>query len=137
MPVHVLVVDDNQLLAEAVASLLEADARIEVVGCARNGAEAVDFAHKLVPDVVLMDIRMPLMSGIEATERILAWRPEIKVVILTAQGSAAEIDAAFMAGAVACLTKEDLGARLTETMLRAARPAQRELAASFTGHGLP
>jgi DNA-binding NarL/FixJ family response regulator len=137
MPVHVLVVDDNPLLAEAVTSLLETDPRIAVVGCAGNGAEAVDFARKLVPDVVLMDIRMPLMSGVEATERILEWRPEIKVLILTAHGSVAEIDAAFAAGAAACLTKDDLGARLTETVLRVARPSQRELAASFAGYGLP
>ena len=136
MPVHVLVADDNPLLAEAVAALLETDARIEVVGCAGNGAEAVDFTHKLAPDVVLMDIRMPLMSGIEATRRILAARPETRVLILTAHGSAAEIDAAFAAGAVGCITKDDLGARLIETVLGAVQPRSRELAASFSALGL-
>jgi DNA-binding NarL/FixJ family response regulator len=130
MRVHVLVVDDNPLLAEAVAALLESDARIQVLGCAENGAEAVDFARKLVPDVVLMDIRMPVMSGIEATEKILDWLPEVKVLILTAHGSQAEIDSAFAAGA-GCLTKDDLGSRLTEAVLELVQPRRREFAARF------
>jgi DNA-binding NarL/FixJ family response regulator len=136
MRVHVLIADDNPLLAEAVAALLETDSRIEVVGCAENGAEAVDFARKLVPDVILMDIRMPVMSGIEATERITAWLPEVKVLILSAHGSAEEIECAFGAGAVGCLTKDDLGVRLVETVLEAAQPRRREFAASFAAEGL-
>jgi DNA-binding NarL/FixJ family response regulator len=136
MRVHVLVVDDNPLLAEAVAALLESDPRIEVVGCAENGAEAVDFARKLVPDVVLMDIRMPVMSGIEATERILAWRPEVRVLILTGQGSEAEVEAAFAAGAVGYLTKDDLGRRLIDRVLELAQPRRPEFAASFMDEGL-
>jgi DNA-binding NarL/FixJ family response regulator len=136
MRVHVLVVDDNPLLAEAVSALLETDARIAVVGCAENGAEAVDFARKLVPDVVLMDIRMPVMSGVEATERILDWLPEVKVLILTALGSEEEIEAAFAAGAVGCLTTDDLGSRLIETVLGVTEPRRREFAASFLGSEL-
>jgi DNA-binding NarL/FixJ family response regulator len=136
MRVHVLLVDDNPLLAEAVAALLETDARIEVVGCAENGAEAVDFARKLVPDVVLMDIRMPVMSGIEATERIVAWQPGVKVLILTAHGADAEIEAAFTAGAVGCLTKDDLGRRLIDRVIELAQPKARDFAASFSAHGL-
>ena len=136
MRVHVLVVDDNPLLAEAVSALLETDPRIDVVGCAENGAEAVDFARKLVPDVVLMDIRMPIMSGIEATERILAWLPGVKVMILTAPGSEEEIETAFAAGAVGCLTKDDLGSRLIDNVLELAQPRRREFAASFAAEGL-
>ena len=136
MRVHVLVVDDNPLLAEAVSALLETDPRIEIVGCAENGAEAVDFARKLVPDVVLMDIRMPVMSGIEATERILDWLPEAKVLILTAHGSEEEIEAAFAAGAVGCLTKDDLGRRLVDNVLELNQPRRREFAASFSAEGL-
>jgi DNA-binding NarL/FixJ family response regulator len=136
MRVHVLVVDDNPLLAEAVAALLETDPRIDVVGCAENGAEAVDFARKLVPDVVLMDIRMPVMSGIEATERIAAWLPEVKVLILTAHGSEEEIEAAFAAGAVGCLTKDDLGRRLVDTVVELAGTVRRDFAASFAADGL-
>ena len=136
MRVHVLVVDDNPLLAEAVTALLETDARIAVVGCAENGAEAVDFARKLVPDVVLMDIRMPVMSGVEATERILDWLPETNVLILTAHGSDEEIEAAFAAGAVGCLTTDDLGRRLIDTVLAIVQPRRREFAARFLGSEL-
>ena len=136
MRVHVLVVDDNPLLAEAVTALLETDARIAVVGCAENGAEAVDFARKLVPDVVLMDIRMPVMSGVEATERILDWLPETNVLILTAHGSDEEIEAAFAAGAVGCLTTDDLGRRLIDTVLAIVQPRRREFTARFLGSEL-
>ena len=83
MPTRVLIADDHVLFAEAVAALLESDGRIDVIGIASNGAEAVDFARKLEPDLVLMDIRMPLMTGIEATDRILAWLPQTKVIVLT------------------------------------------------------
>ncbi|HYY32457.1 MAG TPA: response regulator transcription factor [Gaiellaceae bacterium] len=135
MRLRVLVVDDHPLFAEAVAALLESDGRIEVVGRAENGAEAVDFARKLEPDVVLMDIKMPLMTGIEATERILAWLPETKVVIVTAHGSPQEVEQALMAGAVGCLTKDDLGLRLVETTLELAGVETQEFAASFSAAG--
>jgi DNA-binding NarL/FixJ family response regulator len=135
MSIRVLVADDHPLFAEAVAALLESDGRIEVVGRAENGAEAVDFARKLHPDLVFMDIRMPLMTGVEATERILAWLPQTKVVILTAHGSPEEIELALMAGAVGCLTKDDLGMRLIQTALDLVGVESEELAASFSGVG--
>jgi two-component system NarL family response regulator len=132
MSIRVLVVDDHPLFAEAVAALLESDGRIEVVGRAGNGAEAVDFARKLQPDLVFMDIRMPLMTGVEATERILAWLPETKVVVLTAHGSPEEIELALMAGTVGCLTKDDLGMRLIQTALDLVEVESEEFAASFS-----
>ena len=137
MTTRVLIADDQFLFAEALAALLESDDRIEVVGIAANGAEAVDFARKLEPDLVLMDIRMPLMTGVEATERILAWLPETKVIVLTAHGSAAEVEQALMAGADGCITKDDLGLRLVETVAAYRGAETRELAASFAGAGLP
>jgi two-component system NarL family response regulator len=137
MSVRVLVVDDHPLFAEAVAALLESDGRIEVVGRAENGAEAVDFARKLEPDIVFMDIKMPLMTGIEATERILVWLPETKVVVLTAHGSPEEIEQALLAGAVGCLTKDDLGMRLIQTALHLAGAEAEEFAASFSAVGAP
>jgi len=137
MHLRTLVVDDNMLFAEAVTQLLESDARIEVVGCALNGAEAVDFARKLEPDVVLMDIKMPLMTGVEATERILAWRPETTVLMLTGHGSPAEVEQGLRAGAVGCVSKDDLGLRLVEIVLGYAGVESRELVASFSASGLP
>jgi DNA-binding NarL/FixJ family response regulator len=137
MTTRVLIADDQLLFAEALAALLESDDRIEVVGVAANGAEAVDFARKLEPDLVLMDIRMPLMTGVEATERILAWMPETKVIVLTAHGSAVEVEQALMAGADGCITKDDLGLGLVETVAAYSATETRELAASFAGAGLP
>jgi DNA-binding NarL/FixJ family response regulator len=137
MPTRVLIADDHALFAEAVAGLLESDGRIEVVGIAANGAEAVDFARKLEPDLVLMDIRMPLMTGIEATDRILAWLPQTKVIVLTAHGSPAEVEQALLAGADGCVTKDDLGLPLVETVAAFSGGERRELAASFAGAGLP
>lgn len=137
MRARVLVADDNPLFAEAVSALLETDARLEVVGCAANGAEAVDFAQKLSPDLVLMDLRMPVMDGIEATSRIAVRRPEIKVLVLTAHGSLEDVECALGAGAVACVAKDDLGLRLVDTVLGFAQPEAREFTASFSALGLP
>jgi two-component system, NarL family, response regulator DegU len=133
MTLRVLIADDNMLFAEALTQLLESDERIQVVGCAYNGAEAVDFARKLAPDIVLTDIRMPLMTGIEATERILAWRPDTKVVLVAEHGSQSEIHRGLEAGAVACVTKDDLGLPLVEAVLGYAE----EDAASFSEWRLP
>lgn len=137
MTLRVLIADDHILFAEALAALLESDERIEVVGCARNGAEAVDFARKLEPDLVFMDIRMPLMTGVEATERILAWLPETKVVVLTGQGSPSEVEQAILAGAVGCITKDDVSLKLVESAVALAEIEEPQVAASFALAGLP
>ena len=137
MTLRILVADDNMLFAKALTQLLESDERIQVVGCAYNGAEAVDFARKLEPDLVLTDIKMPLMTGIEATERILAWRPDTKVVLVTSHGSATEIQSGLDAGAVAWVTKDDLGLELVETVLGCAVDHSEAEAASFFERRLP
>jgi DNA-binding NarL/FixJ family response regulator len=132
MHLRVLVADDNLLFAEALTQLLESDERIEVVGCASNGAEAVDFARKLEPDVVLSDIKMPLMTGIEATQRILALRPETTVVLVSGQSSPTEMEQGLLAGAAGCLGKDDVGLSLVETVLRYAGLEAPQFAASFS-----
>lgn len=81
--VRVLVVDDQVLLREGVASLLQRDARIAVVGLGGNGREAIELTEALHPDVVLVDIRMPVMDGIAATREIKGRWPGIHVMILT------------------------------------------------------
>lgn len=137
MRAHVLIADDNPLFAEAVAALLETDPRIQVVGCALNGAEAVDFAHKLAPDLVLMDLRMPVMDGVEATSRIAARLPHVKVLAITAHASPEELECALGAGAVACVAKDDLGLRLVDTVLAFAEVSESEPGARFSVLGLP
>ena len=132
MRLRVLVADDNLLFAEALTQLLESDERIHVVGCASNGAEAVDFARKLEPDLVLSDIRMPLMTGIEATERILAWRPDTTVLLVSGHGSPSEIEEGLRAGAVGCVAKDDMGLAIVETVLDYAASDVPQFAASFS-----
>ena len=81
--IKVLVVDDEALLRSAFSSLIEAQDDLEVVGTAADGQQAVDLASSLAPDVVVMDVRMPVMDGIEATRRITRDRPGARVLILT------------------------------------------------------
>ena len=137
MHLRVLVADDNLLFAEAMTQLLEADERIQVVGCAYNGAEAVDFARKLAPDVVLTDIKMPLMTGIEATERILAFCPDTTVILMSVQSSSSEIEQGLRAGAAGYVSKDDLGLWLVQTVLEYGAAGNRESAASFSDLRLP
>jgi DNA-binding NarL/FixJ family response regulator len=81
--IKVLVVDDEVLLRAAFSSLIEAEDDLEVVGAAANGQQAAELAEKLMPDVVVMDVRMPVLDGIEATRRITRDRPGSRVLILT------------------------------------------------------
>lgn len=81
--IKVLVVDDQQLIREGLQMILSVYEQIEVVGTASNGQEALEQIKFFHPDVVLMDIRMPVMDGVEATQKIKANYPEIKVIILT------------------------------------------------------
>jgi len=82
-PVRVLVVDDHELFAATLRMFLTRDKRIEVVGVASSGQEAIDLALEHAADVVLMDIFMRGMDGLEATKRLLAVRPETHVIVLT------------------------------------------------------
>jgi two-component system nitrate/nitrite response regulator NarL len=116
-PVRVLIADDERLFVEMVEALLAFDERITVVGTARNGLEAVELDTTLSPDVILMDISMPLVDGIEATRRIREGRPTACVLMLTGSDIASEIDRSRQAGAAAYLTKDLVGSQLVEAIL--------------------
>lgn len=115
--VRVLVVDDHALFAEALMLTLGIDRRIEVVGSASSGAEAVSLAEALRPDVVLMDVHMPSMDGIEATRRVRNVSPGSRVVMVTAARSPEVAYHALAAGAERCLTKDTPAVRLIDAIL--------------------
>jgi DNA-binding NarL/FixJ family response regulator len=105
-PIKTLLADDHTIVREGLRALLAVDAGIQVVGEAHNGREAVDMALSLNPDVVVMDIAMPLLNGLEATRQILAKKPATKVLILSAHSDDAYIDRVIAVGAVGFLIKQ-------------------------------
>jgi DNA-binding NarL/FixJ family response regulator len=120
-PVRVLLVDDQALFREALATLLTVQDDVEVVGEAGNGAEALHAAAESAPDVVLMDLRMPVLDGVAATRRLRVERPEVRVIALTTFDDDEDVFAALRAGAVGYLLKDVSSARLVEAVLAAAR----------------
>src|SRR5512132_287146 len=94
MAVRVLIADDHRLFAEALHAILRSDGRIDVVGLAASGDEAVEKAKELEPDVVLMDISMPGLNGVEATREIRATRPDARVLMVTGSDAQEDVEAA-------------------------------------------
>ena len=98
-PIRVIIADDQSLFRGGLVRLFREDERFEVVGEAANGQEALDLAMELKPDVVMMDIRMPVMDGIEATTKIAAALPDTRVLILSAFETDSHVLQALQAGA--------------------------------------
>ena len=119
--IRVALVDDQALFREALVALLEVQPEIEVVGEAGNGEQAVRLAAELRPDVVLMDLRMPVLDGIAATNRLRLEQPEVRVLALTTFDDDADVFAALRAGAVGYLLKDVSSARLVEALVAARR----------------
>jgi DNA-binding NarL/FixJ family response regulator len=117
-PIKVLTVDDHPLLREGIAAVLGNQSDLAVVGEASNGYEAVERCRALTPDIVLMDLEMPDMSGIEAIVAIRAALPQTHVIVLTAHGSDAHILRALNAGAAGYLLKDGLRKELVDTIRR-------------------
>ena len=114
-----LIADDHRLFAEALRAILSADERIEVVGLAASGDDAVAQAEDLEPDVVLMDISMPGLNGVEATRKILDDRPGARVLMVTGSDAQEDVDAARGAGAAGYVTKDRIAAELVHAILGA------------------
>ncbi|MBM3132180.1 MAG: response regulator transcription factor [Chloroflexi bacterium] len=111
-PIRVLVVDDHSIVRQGVHALLSMAPDLEVIGEATNGREAIEMVAKLAPDVVIMDIAMPQMDGLEATRRIHKRYPGVKVVILTQHVNQEYTLSIIKAGAAGCLPKHALATDL-------------------------
>jgi DNA-binding NarL/FixJ family response regulator len=118
--VTVVIADDHRLFAEALEAILSTDARINVIGRAADGAEAVDLAREHRPDVVLMDIAMPVMDGIDATRTISGELPETSVIVLTGSNATGDVSAARAAGAAGYVTKDQIAGDLVRAILDSA-----------------
>ena len=161
----VLIADDQRVVREGLATIVEAFPDTEVVGLAEDGIEVVELVRSARPDVVLMDLRMPRMDGVEATKAIRAEHPDVAVVVLTTYADDESILAALSAGAAGYLTKDAarddirraldaavagqavLDSRVRATLLRAAEhrndrgddrndPSNRQPPRSPVGHGV-
>jgi DNA-binding NarL/FixJ family response regulator len=119
-PIRVLVVDDERLFAEGLAHLLAQDERIDVVGHALDGAEAVRLTESLRPSIVLMDVSMPRVDGIEATRRIREVRPHTAVLVLTGPDAPDSARRAAEAGAAGYVTKDLASSDLIAAILEVA-----------------
>jgi DNA-binding NarL/FixJ family response regulator len=119
-PVRVVIADDQRLFAEALEAILSTDARISVVGRAANGRAAVEIVTDARPDVVLMDIAMPVMDGIAATEAIRDAAPETRVIVLTGSEAPRDVSRARAAGATGYVTKDQIAGDLLRAILDAA-----------------
>jgi pilus assembly protein CpaE len=124
--IRVMIVDDVSETRENVRKLLQFESDVDVVGAARTGKEAIQLSLDLNPDVVLMDINMPDMDGIAATEAIRAKQPAVQVVILSVQGDQNYMRRAMLAGARDFLTKPPMGDELISAIRRAGSMAQSE-----------
>jgi two-component system, NarL family, nitrate/nitrite response regulator NarL len=114
--ITVLLADDHIFVRQSLCALLETEDDCKVVGQARNGREAVTMARTLRPDIILMDIVMPVLNGLEATRQIVAANPAAKVIILSAHSDDEYIERATEVGAAGFLEKQIAAHDLTKTI---------------------
>ena len=115
-PIRILTVDDHIVLREGIASIVGAEADMQIVGEAANGSEAVEAHRRLRPDITLMDLQMPVMSGVEAIEKICGHDPNARIIVLTTYEGDVQAVRALKAGACAYLLKSSLLDELLNTI---------------------
>ena len=119
-PIRLVLVEDNQVFREALELLLGLRSDIEVVASVAEGSAAAEVVRQYLPDVVLMDYRLPGIDGVQATKAEREAAPGLAVVCLTASANLREVDALFEAGAVACLSKDQELDEIVEAIRSAA-----------------
>ena len=120
-PIRVLIVDDQALFREGLHTLLSVQTDLQVVGEARNGEEALRLAAAHEPDIILMDLHMPILDGVTATRRLQSTYPAIKVIVLTTFDDDEDVFEGLRAGAVGYLLKDVPSEKLTEAIRGVAR----------------
>jgi len=115
-PITVILADDHTIVRQGLRALLNVESDIQVIAEAENGRETVEIAAKLSPDVLVMDIAMPLLNGLEATRQILKSSPKTKILILTAHGDDAYVTQAMSLGARGFLVKQTAAHVLPEAI---------------------
>ena len=113
MAIRIVVADDHQIIRQGLRMLLDSEQDMELVGEAENGEQAVNLANELGPDVVVMDIGMPVMDGFAATRKLQSEQPEIKVVALSMHDDRAFLEGMKAAGASGYVLKDEAFERLT------------------------
>lgn len=143
-PIRVLIVDDHEIVREGLRTLFSEESEFEVAGEAASGEEAVSLVGSLAPDVVLMDLVMPGLDGIEATRRILERHPTVRILVLTSFADEPHVRRAIEVGATGFLLKDVLKGDLLKAIrsVAAGEPAlhpevQRQLLRQVTGVGRP
>lgn len=115
-PLKILLADDHCIMRMGLATLIGSDPEMTVVGEAGNGEEAVRLVTETAPDVIIMDLMMPILSGAEATKRIIAEHPQSHILILTSYGISAECADAIRYGALGVITKDAAAERILEAV---------------------
>jgi DNA-binding NarL/FixJ family response regulator len=118
-PVRVLIAEDQSIFADALAMLLATDDRVKVVGTAANGQEAVDQALSASADVVVMDMDMPVVDGLEATRRLRKQLPQTRVIVVSGLDPAVYEQRALDAGATSYMVKGRIGLEMVDEILAA------------------
>jgi NarL family two-component system response regulator LiaR len=119
--IRILVVDDHIVVRKGLVAMLETDPNMQIIGEACNGTEAVDMAQKLLPDVVLMDLVMPVMNGIEATRQIKQTVPSANILVLTSFSTNDKVLPSLNAGAIGYLLKDSSPADLVRAIHQVAQ----------------
>ena len=117
--IRVLIADDHSLFAQALQAILGTDRRFEVVGLAKDGRQAVELAAARKPDVVLMDIAMPVLDGFQATRQLRKRSPETSVLMLTGSNARVDVDKARTSGAAGYVTKDRIAGELIDAIVEA------------------
>jgi DNA-binding NarL/FixJ family response regulator len=124
MMTRVLLVDDHKMFRDGLRGLINAEPGMEVVGEAVDGREAIEVARRLTPDVVVMDISMPGMNGIEAMRHLIKDRPQVKVIMLSMYSSGPLVQSVLAAGAAGYVMKGSDFAELSAAIRRACGPSE-------------